>query len=72
MRATTPGLRTGLSHDQLTALVAAVERGDLSPAQSELLAQLILKVGTAILAWPRVTHRCPPPSRQGSGGRPPA
>ena len=60
MTATTPGLRAGLSHEQLTALVAAVRQGDLSPAQSELLAQVILKVGTAIQLWPRVAHRCSP------------
>ena len=61
--AVTPGLRAGLSHEQLTALVDTVRDGDLSTAQSELLAQLILQIGTAILVWPRVAHRCPPDGR---------
>ncbi|MGQ0776544.1 MAG: hypothetical protein ACT4NY_19315 [Pseudonocardiales bacterium] len=48
-----------LSHEQLTALAAAIERGDLNTAQSELLARLVLEIGTAVLVWPRVAHRCP-------------
>ena len=60
MSAVTPGLRTGLSQDQLATLVSAVRDAHLSPAQSELLARLVLEIGTAILVWPRIAHRCPP------------
>jgi len=59
MSATTPGLRAGLSHEQLTALVTAVQQGHLNTTQSALLARLVLEIGTAIQVWPRVAHRCP-------------